>query len=205
MAAVSLQYETSVAGQPIPRLRRDHLLWLALLLLPLLGIAAAVQVQRYSGSVAIAPALPQPPARDWIGRPAPALTLPRLANGATLDLESLRGRPVIVNFWASWCAPCVRELPALASFSAEHSGPDAPQVLAVNVAEDAATIESFLAEQGVADLTVLLDSDGHAGDAWGATGLPMTFLIDPAGRIAAVQRGEITLAALRRWLALPEA
>lgn len=204
MAAVSLQYETSVAGQPIPRLRRDHLLWLALLLLPLLGIAAAIQVQRYSGSAAGAPALPRPLASDRIGRPAPALALPRLANGATLDLESLRGRPVIVNFWASWCAPCVRELPALASFSAEHSGPDAPQVLAVNVTEDVATIASFLAERGVTNLTVLLDSDGHASDVWGARGLPMTFHIDPAGRIAAVQRGEITLTALRHWLVLLE-
>ena len=204
MAAVSLQYETSVAGQPMPRLRRDHLLWLALLLLPLLGVAAAIQVQRYSGNVATAPALPRPLQQDLIGRPAPALALPRLANDATLELESLRGRPVIVNFWASWCAPCVRELPALASFSAEHSGPGAPQVLAVNIAEDVATIESFLAEQGATNLTVLLDGDGHAGDVWGARGLPMTFLIDPAGRIAAVQRGEITLAALRRWLALLE-
>lgn len=194
-----------MAGQPLPRLRRDHLLWLALLLLPLLGIAAAIQVQRYvNGSAAGAPAPPRPLEQDWTGRPAPPLALPRLANGAMLDLQSLRGRPVIVNFWASWCAPCVRELPALARFSAEHSGPGAPQVLAVNVAEDVATIESFLAEQGVGNLTVLLDGDGHAGDVWGASGLPMTFLIDPAGRIAAAQRGEITLAALRRWLVLPE-
>lgn len=189
-----------MAGQPTPRLRRDHLLWLALLLLPLLGIAAAIQVQRYSGSATAALPAPRPLASDWTGRPAPPLALPRLANGVTLDLESLRGRPVIVNFWASWCAPCVRELPALARFSAEHSGPGAPQVLAVNVAEDAATIASFLAEQGVGNLTVLLDGDGRAGDDWGAGGLPMTFLIDPAGRIAAAQRGEITLAALRRWL-----
>ncbi len=204
MTPMSLKHEAHVTGLSIPQLRRNHLHWLALLLLPLLSIAAALYVQqRSSDDAGVAPAPAQAPASTWVGEAAPALALPRLADGSVLSADSLRGRPVIVNFWASWCEPCVRELPALETFAARHSGTAAdPQVLAVNVGEEGATIRSFLAENDVARLTVLLDRDLVASDAWGARGLPMTFLIDPTGHVRAVQAGEITLAALEYWLFL---
>ena len=195
-----------MSRRPLTRPRRDHLLWLALLLLPLLSIAAAIQVQR-AGSPGVAATLPgaTPAAHQQVNRPAPELALPRLDTGAELRLNTLRGRPVIVNFWASWCAPCRRELPALEAFARQHSGPDAMQVLAVNVGEAAAQVRSFLDEAGVRDLSVLLDTDSRANAAWGAFALPASFLIDRAGRIRAVRTGEITTADLERWLAQAEA
>ncbi|MCY4525748.1 MAG: TlpA disulfide reductase family protein [Anaerolineaceae bacterium] len=203
MNPMSLKYEARVTGLSIPQLRRNHLLWLALLLLPLLSVAAALYVQqRGSDKAGNAPAPPSAPAASRVGEPAPALALPRLADGSVLSADSLRGRPLIVNFWASWCEPCVRELPALETFAARHSGAADPQVLAVNVGEEDATIRRFLAENEVASLMVLLDRDLVASDAWGARGLPMTFLVDPTGHVRAVQAGEITLAALEYWLFL---
>ena len=198
MAAMFLK---SMNAHPLPRLRRDHLLWLTLLLLPLLSIAAAFYVQRSGDYPGVAPAPAQSPSSTLLGNPAPDLALPRLADGAVVTLQALRGRPVIVNFWASWCEPCAREMPALETFAARHSGPADPQVLAVNLGEDEATIRAFLSENSVSNLTVLLDRDRVIGDAWGVRGLPMTFLIDPAGRINALHAGEITPADLAAWLA----
>lgn len=203
MSLSLLDPEAPVAGLSLPHLRRNHLLWLTLLLLPLLAVAGALYVQQGSSDYAsVAQITAQSSASAWVGRPAPALTLPRLGDGALLSIESLRGRPVIVNFWASWCEPCVRELPALQTFAARHDGPADPLVLAVNVGEEEATIRSFLDENDVSNLTVLLDRDMVAGDAWGARGLPMTFLLDPEGQVLAAQAGEITLAALEYWLFL---
>ena len=195
-----------MSRRPLTRPRRDHLLWLALLLLPLLSVAAAIQVQR-AGSPGVAATLPgaTPAAHQQVNRPAPELALPRLDTGAELRLDVLRGRPVVVNFWASWCAPCRRELPALEAFARQHGGPDAVQVLAVNVGEAATQVRSFLDEAGVRDLRVLLDTDSRANAAWGAFALPASFLIDRAGRILAIRTGEITTADLERWLAQAEA
>ena len=195
-----------MSRRPLTRPRRDHLLWLALLLLPLFSIAAAILVQR-TDSPGVAATLPvaTPAVHQRVNRPAPELALPHLDNGAELRLETLRGRPVVVNFWASWCAPCRRELPALEAFARQHSGPDAVQVLAVNVGEAATQVRSFLDEAGVSDLRVLLDTDSRANAAWGAFALPASFLIDRAGRIRAVRTGEITTADLERWLAQAKA
>lgn len=203
MSLSLLDPEAPVAGLSLPQLRRNQLLWLTLLLLPLLAVAGALYVQqRGSEPAGIARAPAGSPASTLVGRAAPPLALPRLGDGALLSTASLRGRPVIVNFWASWCEPCVRELPALQTFAARHDGPADPLVLAVNVGEEEATIRSFLDENEVGNLTVLLDRDLVAGDAWGARGLPMTFLLDPAGQVLAAQAGEITLAALEYWLFL---
>lgn len=190
----------------LTRTRREQLLWLTLTLLPLLSIAAAIEVERSSGdleSAALPGGLPATPA--LLDRVAPALALPRLDSGAELRLESLRGQPVVVNFWASWCEPCRRELPALQAFAQQHSGPGAMRVLAVNVGEEQALVRRFLAEAGARDLTVLLDADARASDAWGAYGLPASFLVDAAGRIRAVQSGEITTEQLERWRARAQA
>lgn len=198
MAAMFPKHEATVAARPMPRLRRDHLLWLALLLLPLLSVLAALHVQRsVNGTGATLPAPRSAPSR--IGNPAPGLALPRLADGEVVSLEALRGSPVIVNFWASWCEPCVREMPALAAFARRRQ--DAAQVLAVNVGEDAATVRDFLNANDARGLTVLLDGESRARDAWGVRGLPVTFLVDPAGRIGALHAGEITPADLTAWLA----
>lgn len=133
-------------------------------------------------AVAMAAALAhaEQPLRDWGGKPTPPLALHDLS-GRSIDLHSLQGHVVLVNFWATWCEPCIAEMPSIARLRAKLSGKPF-DVLAVNYGESRAKIESFLRKQKL-DVPVLLDPDQVAADAWGAKGLPMSFLVDPSGKI----------------------
>ncbi len=108
----------------------------------------------------------------------PALNLPDM-DGKTVDLASLRGRVVVVNFWATWCPPCRREFPSLGRLQKLFKPQDLT-VVAVNVGEDADTIFAFA---GNPDIAVLLDRDSRAMGAWKAKGLPSTFVLDREGRV----------------------
>ncbi len=110
---------------------------------------------------------------------APALALPDL-DGKRSDLADYRGRLVLVNFWATWCPPCRKEFPSLGRVQKRFK-PNELAVLAVNVGEDAETIFSFT---GASDVTVLLDRDSRAMQRWPVKGLPTTFVVDRAGRLA---------------------
>lgn len=121
-------------------------------------------------------------------RPAPALQALDL-QGKTWTLAGLRGRAVVLNFWATWCPPCRAEMPSLQQL-AEIYGPDQLQVLAVNVAEGPRRINQYLQSSGL-NLTVLLDPQGETARAWGATVLPTTILIDADGRPRQRVRGEV--------------
>ena len=119
---------------------------------------------------------------------APAFTLLDL-QGRPVSLASLRGRPVLVNFFASWCPPCRAELPALQALALSH--PDCLQV--VGVAEssgDAPAVAAFARERGVT-YPVLLD-DGTAGVSYSVVTLPHSVLIDGEGRVAGTFDGEVT-------------
>ncbi len=99
--------------------------------------------------------------------------------GETATLDRYAGRPVILNFWATWCAPCREEMPALDAIAS------AGDVAVVTVATGRNTldgIERFFEEEGIADLPILLDPDQSAARSMGVLGLPVTVLIDAAGR-----------------------
>jgi len=116
----------------------------------------------------------------WTGGATPALAGPGLA-GARHDLAALRGRAVLVQFWASWCEPCEAELPALARLRDRLAGrPFA--LLTVNLGEGPARVEQFLGAHAPG-LPVLLDRERAAAAAWGVGGLPMAFLVDAAGQV----------------------
>lgn len=104
------------------------------------------------------------------------------ASGAKLSLASFKGRYVLLNLWAPWCAPCVRELPALARLkSAAANGRFT--ILAVDVGRGtAADARSFLDAHGAKALDTYIDSNSALLRAFGAYGLPLTILIDPQGR-----------------------
>jgi len=117
-------------------------------------------------------------------RPAPALKLKGL-DGAPHDLAQLRGRVVLVNFWATWCPPCRREMPSMERLSQALKG-EAFSVLAVDVGEDADTIEAFASQlDTVPTFPILLDTRSRVMQAWKVAGLPTTFLVDKQGRIVA--------------------
>ncbi len=115
---------------------------------------------------------------------APALKLKDL-DGTLHDLASLRGKVVLINFWATWCPPCRREMPSMERLRQALAN-EAFVVLAVDVGENADTIETFT---GQLDTTlgfpILLDATSRAMQAWQVAGLPTTFLVDKRGRIVA--------------------
>lgn len=124
----------------------------------------------------------------WTGGPAPPLEL-RDLSGQDVRLADFRGRTVIVNFWATWCAPCVKEMPALQRLR-DRLASEGVEVIAVNYQENAARIRPFL-EQMRLDLTVVRDHDGSVREAWDVNVFPTTFIVNPNQRIALVAVGEI--------------
>lgn len=134
-------------------------------------------------------ALPGVDKADWpAGQPTPALRAPDL-QGRMTDLASLRGKVVLVNFWASWCAPCRVEMPLLQAVP-EVLGEDRVAVLAINFKESPRTVTRFVASQQW-QVPVLLDPPGEVARAWGVKVFPTTFLIDPQGQVRHVVRGEV--------------
>jgi thiol-disulfide isomerase/thioredoxin len=122
------------------------------------------------------------------GRAAPALQALDM-QGKTWTLAELRGRAVLLNFWATWCPPCRAEMPSLQQL-AEIYGPEQLQVLAINVGEGPRRIAQYLQSSGL-QLTVLLDPKNEAARAWGASVLPTTLLIDAEGKPRLRVRGEV--------------
>ncbi len=105
-------------------------------------------------------------------------------DGKPVDLEQLKGKVVLVNFWATWCPPCRREMPSLQRLW-KKLGASKLQIVAVNVGEDAETVLGFM---GTLDesptFPIVFDKDSATLRAWPVRGLPTTFLIDKKGRIA---------------------
>ncbi len=131
-----------------------------------------------------------------VGDPAPDKVLPRLSGGGSGSLADYKGTWVLVNFWASWCGPCRGEAPALESFQRQHGG-DGFTVLGVDLDDATDDAKEFVAKYGLS-YPQLRDGDGRERrDAWGMTGFPENFLIDPAGKVALIHRGPVTDAYLR--------
>lgn len=131
--------------------------------------------------------------------PAPAFRLADLADPArTIALADLRGRPAVVNFWASWCVPCRREMPRLAAAARRLDGRVA--FLGVNYKDQRADALAFARDMGTPYPSVI-DADGAVGDRYGIYGLPTTVFVDAGGRIVGRYLGEMKGGTLDRLLA----
>jgi thiol-disulfide isomerase/thioredoxin len=118
----------------------------------------------------------------------PALVLEDLV-GTDFDLASSRGQVVLVNFWASWCRPCVEEIPSLSRLVERMKGRPF-KVVAVNIGESADDIKRFLQSIPV-NFDILLDPNGHAVRDWKVYAYPSNFLIDRNGQIQFAYRGAL--------------
>lgn len=132
-----------------------------------------------------------------VGRPAPPFALKAVGTGEMIDIEKLRGKPVVLNFWATWCGPCYEEHPTLVANAREL-----PNVQFVGVVfnDEEEKILRFLAERGAAYPT-LLDANGKTAIAYGVGGVPETFFINPEGKIVAKFEGPLTTETLQGELA----
>jgi cytochrome c biogenesis protein CcmG/thiol:disulfide interchange protein DsbE len=113
-----------------------------------------------------------------VGSSAPAFQLPDLA-GRPVVLEQMKGRWVLVNFWASWCAPCVQEMPSLERLH-RTLGPAGLTVVGVSVDDDDLAMRQLLQKQGIT-FTVLRDQGAKVAESYRTTGYPETFLVNPQG------------------------
>lgn len=112
--------------------------------------------------------------------PAPELALEGL-DGERFDLQEARGVWAFVHFWASWCGPCRREMPAVERMAGQLDDRDW-RVVMINTAESEDTVWEFLGVTAPG-LGTLLDHDGLATEAWQPRGLPATYLVDPKGQV----------------------
>jgi cytochrome c biogenesis protein CcmG, thiol:disulfide interchange protein DsbE len=124
--------------------------------------------------------------------------LATVAKGNRVALADLRGRTVVVNFWASWCPPCKRETPLLVQSAWQHAGKVV--FLGINVQDLPGPARKFLIHYAVPYVSAE-DRDTHTSDAYALAGLPETYVIDRRGRVVAHDTGELTSTALEDALA----
>lgn len=115
-----------------------------------------------------------------IGGPAPNFTLKRL-DGGRLSLAALRGKPVVLNFWASWCVPCKGEAKTLEQASQQYRK-DGVVFVGVDYNDVASDARTFIAHHGIT-YTTLEDGPGNVANLYGLSGVPETFFIDRRGRL----------------------
>ena len=137
--------------------------------------------------VALPAASADPPIKPWTSGATPPLEL-SAADGRKVTLEGLKGRVVVINYWATWCEPCIEEMPSLERLRTKMNGRPF-EVLAVNYGESAARVARFIAKMKLT-MPVLLDPYKNSVEAWKVRGLPMTFIVDAKGEVRYWSFGE---------------
>jgi cytochrome c biogenesis protein CcmG, thiol:disulfide interchange protein DsbE len=151
---------------------------LILLGVALVGLAAAQLLNR--------PPVIEVPGSALLNQPAPDFELERL-EGGTLRLSDLRGRPVMVNFWASWCLPCREEFPLFREVRDRHAA-EGLEIVGIVHRDGREAARSFAADHG-GDWPMVLDPDEEAWQAYRGQLLPITYFIDREGIVRSVSFG----------------
>jgi len=133
-----------------------------------------------------------------VGQMAPGFRLVDL-KGNTVSLADYRGRPVIVNFWASWCIPCQQEFPLFVGARKAHADKGL-EVLGVIYQDSPGDAQRFMNDHG-ASWPGLIDPAGKAASAYGVLGIPTSFYIDRSGRLQAISYGPPSQETLDGYLA----
>lgn len=137
----------------------------------------------------------------YLSLPGDEQKLPTLAltslQGSAVDLAQFRGKPTVVNLWASWCPPCIREMPVL--HAAQAANP-AVNFIFINQGESAQRVSSWLTARNLLLGNVLLDTQSQAQSVFNQRGLPTTLFFDAAGRLVSTRTGELSKASLTERL-----
>ena len=120
-----------------------------------------------------------------------------LTGGGRVDLQQFRGKPLVLNLWASWCGPCRREMPVLAAAQEAHAE---VQFVFLNQGETLDEVQGFVARERLMLDNVLLDGDAAASTALGVQAYPSTLFFDAEGRLRELHLGELTAAGLEHKL-----
>lgn len=132
-----------------------------------------------------------------IGKPAPSFALKEVGTGRTVDLSAFKGKPVVLNFWATWCGPCWEEHPVLVA-NARMLQPDV-QFLGVVFQDSEEKILNFLQQRGSGYPTVV-DDKGKTAIAYGVGGVPETYFLDENGVIVTKHNGPMSADVLQENL-----
>ena len=175
------------------------------LILLLLGLAVGLGIG-FAGLVFIDEVFPvraeqsavlHPAAAPVMGSPAPDFSL-TTTNGELIQLSSLRGKPILLNFWATWCKPCEYEMPLIQETFESHSSD--LLIIGVNVSEEKEDVQDYLDEYELT-FPVLLDLNHKVSNLYRVSGIPVSFFIDSEGIIQVVQVGTLSKTQLKHNLA----
>ena len=122
---------------------------------------------------------------DWVGKPAPSFSLKTIEGDKSLSLADLKGQVVVLDFWASWCAPCRRALPHMATIQAYNKG---VQVVAVNIDDDRSNGIDFLKRNRVR-VIALYDAQKSVAERYDVSAMPSALIIDRRGIVRYVHVG----------------
>ena len=129
----------------------------------------------------------------------PDFTLPDL-DGKEHSLSDYRGKWVVVNYWATWCPPCLEEMPELELFHSEHKDSDAV-VLGINTEHVSLEALKKFKEEQLISFPILRSSPSEPGIAGRLTSLPTTYLVDPTGKLVAQQSGRVRRESIEKFIA----
>ncbi len=159
----------------------------------LLGLAVGVAYVYGFGSAGSGDKIPD---TAQVGAPAPDFELETLT-GETIRLSDLQGKPVLVNFWATWCAPCVLEMPNFQKYYENHPGQF--EVLAINYDESKDDVAEFIRDMGVT-FPVLFDTDFKVHGVYRFPGYPTSYIIDRLGVVRFQHVGLMDESTLEKYL-----
>lgn len=124
-----------------------------------------------------------------VGKPAPAFAVETL-DGRRASLKEAQGAVLVLDFWATWCPPCVKALPIIKSTVESYADSEVKvHLVAMNLREDKRTIRAFLDQQKLQGINVGMDTTGAVAEKYLVTGIPQTVVIDPTGKVQAVHVG----------------
>ena len=165
----------------VPTWMKMAFFWVAMLGFAGLVTYSGAKRMRFNELLVTGAVEPEP----WGNRQAPAISLLPGVSGTPVDVAQYRGKWVLVNFWATWCAPCRDEMPSLEMLNRRFAKEQMPvQLVAVSVDEDWAEVNRFFGATAPS-FTVLWDRDKKTALSYGSRKFPETYLIDPEGKVAA--------------------